>query len=147
MTASLHSASRVPGRVVEPRHGTPVSARRHPTGRPGFGRDAFLADAGVRFSLGIVAVVFAALGLALTPAPVWLLTAGLALVAASVGRGLAVPWQAALALVAWACVTGFAVNHFGELTFAVDDVVRLAVLVFGVPPLAALLGLWRGAPE
>ena len=51
------------------------------------------------------------------------------LVTSAAALALPARWAAVLGLVAWACFTGFVTNRFGELTFAVPDLARLALLV------------------
>ncbi len=52
----------------------------------------------------------------------------LAAVVALAARSLPLRWRLATAAAAWGLLTGFAVNDFGELSFAPGDLVRMAAL-------------------
>jgi hypothetical protein len=67
-----------------------------------------------------------------TTAWVAVITAGL------LGSAMSLTMTAWLGVVAWAWFTGFVENRFGELTFAGDDVLRLAIFALTPVALAAL---------
>ena len=60
------------------------------------------------------------------------------LAAGLLGAGQARPVPAVLGVIAWAWFTGFVENRFGELTFAGEDLVRLAVFAVAPVVIAAL---------
>lgn len=96
-----------------------------------------LAEPGVRFGLANVVIVVALFAAALTRLDLTGTEALVVLVAGLAGTGL--PWlvTAALGLVAWAMVTGFAENQYGLLTFTGHDLVRLLVFVVACSALPA----------
>lgn len=93
---------------------------------------------GIATGLLVLALIGAwALGLG-TAATVWL-AAG---VTGPLGVGLS-RWRAGwLGPIAWACFTGFVQNRFGQLTFAADDVRRLALFTLAGLVLPGLLRRW-----
>jgi hypothetical protein len=96
------------------------------------------AEPGVRFGIAnawLVTTFLVTAVLRLDPtATAWaaVITAGLS------GIALPLATTAWLGVVAWAWFTGFVENRFGELTFAGDDVLRLAIFALTPVALAAL---------
>jgi FtsH-binding integral membrane protein len=115
----------------------PTLAAPPRTGHDSAGR-RLTSEPGVRFGIanGAVVTVFLAASVArLRPEEIaWLavLTAGLTAV------GLRWAVSASLGLIAWAWYTGFVENTYGQLTFATDDVRRLAAFVLTSAVVAAL---------
>jgi hypothetical protein len=98
-----------------------------------------VAQPGVRFGLAngvLVAVLFVAAVARLQPEE----TAWVAvLVAGVVSIGLPVAMTTSMGVVAWALVTGFVENRYGELTLAPPDLFRLAVFAISTLGLAVFL--------
>ena len=96
------------------------------------------AQPGVRFGIAnalLVTTFLAASVARLDPTE----TAWVAVVAAGLsGVGLSLSMTASLGVISWAWFTGFVENRFGELTFAGDDVQRLALFALAAAALAAL---------
>lgn len=95
------------------------------------------AQPGVRFAIAngalIATVLVASLGRLGSAETAWaaVLAAGL------LGAGLPLSMTAGLGVIAWAWFTGFVENRFGELTFAGDDLQRLAIFTLAAAALAA----------
>ncbi len=128
-----------------PAHENPQSRQCGPTSGalPAAGRfihkgDAS-AEAGIQLAVMCVTVIVATMLCAVLGLSQLMTT--LVVAAASVVSAQGVPlwWRLAGALVGWATVTGFVVNDFGRLTFAVQDLQRLALLVLLTMTLAPAL--------
>ena len=96
------------------------------------------AEPGVRFGIAnalLVTTFLVTAVLRLDPtATAWaaVITAGL------LGIALSPATTAWLGVVAWAWFSGFVENHLGDLTFAGDDALRLAIFALSPVALAAL---------
>lgn len=95
-------------------------------------------DAGARWALATVVLVVATSALSIAGVSPDMSTVVLALVAGGVCVGLPIMGRLATGVVAWAFLTGFVYNQYGELTFAIADLGRLAVLAAAAVTLTAV---------
>jgi hypothetical protein len=99
------------------------------------------AEPGVRFGIAnavLVAALYLAAAARLDVVETELLTV---LVAGLASAGLSLAMTASISVVAWALLTGFVENRYGELTFTQGDVLRLALFAVSTIVLA-LLAHW-----
>jgi hypothetical protein len=98
-----------------------------------------VAEPGVRYGLANGAVVLALLGAGaarLRPdETAWVAV----LVAGAASVGLPLLMTTSMGLTAWAFVTGFVVNRYGELTLARPDLFRLVVFAVSTLAVAGVL--------
>ena len=98
----------------------------------------------MRFALATAVIVLTLIVLslaALTPAET---ARVLMMVTALASRGLKLRWQLAIALVAWAFLTGFVYGQYGELTFDPPALKRLLLCLPAIPLLARIFALAYG---
>jgi hypothetical protein len=98
--------------------------------------EALIDDAGARWSLTVIASTLTLIVLELVSVPRGFALGVVAIVASIGPVGLALKWRLASGVVAWALLTGFVYNRFGDLTFTEPDLIRMSILV-GVAILAA----------
>jgi hypothetical protein len=95
-----------------------------------------LAEPGVRFGLATGAIVLALLAGSVGRLDATTQIAVAVVVASLSGAGLSAWRNLALGAVAWAFVTGFVENRYGQLTVAPQDLLRLVAFALLVPALA-----------
>lgn len=93
---------------------------------------------GVRFGIANGALVAALLMAGLTGLDYAETATAVVVVAGVACAGLSTWLTATVGLVSWAMFTGFIENSYGELTFAITDVERLAIFVIAVLALPIL---------
>lgn len=98
-----------------------------------------LAQPGIRFALVNLAIVTATVASRLSGFDPWHSVLAVAAVAGLVAIGLPVAACAGCGVIAWAFVTGFVENRFGDLTTTRADLGRLALAVM-LAALVARLG-------
>jgi hypothetical protein len=102
-------------------------------------RQHLVDEPGIRFGLANALLVMTLLGAAAARLALAATTSLAVLVAGLASVGLPVLMTAWIGLVAWALVTGFVVNQYGELTFQDGDLVRLGVFAVGTLALAVIV--------
>ncbi|WP_426242067.1 hypothetical protein [Nocardioides sp. LHG3406-4] len=100
---------------------------------------SLLAEPGIRFAIANTALVLTLFATAVGNASLLATTTITAIVATLATAGLALRWRLPIAVVAWALLTGFVVNKYGELTFHSPDVTRLVLFMTVVPAIATLI--------